>query len=254
MTNFCPKCGKKVNQDDIFCKNCGANLIESAEVSKVELMPEKPPAPIQIPSKPSPILKIIGLGVGLFTLYLILTGRFYSGSIGIIILIVTIILIKRKKSKIESKPEKTPTFVQVPTPAPIQIPSRPSGPPIIIEIIKAGIQLLVWGLILYLIWYSYCCATGKYPNTQDRMCQSIYQAFKGGGGTSGGGGGGGTTGGGGSKVSIGCQHCSPGYCYGEGHCCPSSAQYYCNGYCYRSSGEAYHAGCHQSGWTRYCCY
>ena len=177
MTNFCPKCGKKVNQDDIFCKNCGTNLAGSVEIPKEQLTPEKTPVPIKTPTK-------------------------Y----------------------------------------------------IVRDIIKACIQLFLTGLILYLIWYSYCCATGKYPNTQDRMCQSIYQAFKGGGGTSGGGGGGGTTGGGGSKVSIGCQHCSPGYCYGEGHCCPSSAQYYCNGYCYRSSGEAYRAGCHQSGWTRYCCY
>ena len=180
MANFCPKCGKKINPDDIFCPNCGASLAGPVEIPKGELRPEKPPVPIQIPSKPS-------------------------------------------------------------------------GPPVFIQIIQAGIQLLFWGLILYLIWYSYGCATGKYPNTGDQMCQSIYQAFKGGGGTSGGGGGG-TTGGGGSKVGIGCQHCSPGFCYVEGHCCPSSAQYYCNGYCYRSSGEAYRAGCHQSGWTRYCCY
>jgi len=243
MPNFCPKCGKKVNQDDIFCKNCGANLAGPVEVPKEQLTPEKTPVPIQIPSKPSPILKIIGLCVGLFTLYLILTGRFYSGSIGIIILIVIVILNKRKKSKIESKFEKPPV--------PVQIPSKRSKPPVFIEIIKAGIQIFFVVLILYWVWYSYNCAVGNYPNTGDQMCKSIYQAFKGGGTT---GGGGGTTGGGGSKVSIGCQHCSPGYCYVEGHCCPSSAQYYCNGYCYRSSSEAYNAGCHWSSWTRYCCY
>jgi len=136
-------------------------------------------------------------------------------------------------------PEKTPVPIKTPTKY------------IVRDIIKACIQLFLTGLFLYWVWYSYGCATGKYPNTGDRMCQSIYQAFKGGGGTSGGGGG--TSGGGGSKISIGCQHCSPGYCYVEGHCCPNSAQYYCNGYCYRSSNEAYNAGCHQSSWTRYCC-
>ena len=179
MANFCPKCGKKNNPDDRFCKNCGTNLIESVEVSKEELRPEKPPALVQIPSKRS-------------------------------------------------------------------------EPPVFFQIIKACIQILFLGLVLYLVWYSYGCATGKYPDTGDQMCQSIRQAFRSGGGTTGGGGG--TTGGGGKQTSIGCQHCSPGYCYVEGHCCPSSAQYYCNGYCYRSSGEAYSAGCHQSGWTRYCCY
>jgi len=178
MTNFCPKCGEKINPDDRFCKNCGAALIESVEAPKEELKPEKPPAPIQIPLKPS-------------------------------------------------------------------------EPPVIIQIIKAGIQILLLGLFLYWVWYSYGCATGKYPNTGDQMCQSIYQAFKGGGTT-----GGGTTGGGGggSKTSIGCQHCSPGYCWTGTACCPKSAQYYCNGYCYRSSSEAYNAGCHWSSWTRYCCY
>jgi hypothetical protein len=146
--------------------------------------------------------------------------------------------------KEELRPEKPPT--------PIQISPGPSKPSRAWEIIKGCIQIVMVILFAYLIYYSYNCATGKYPNTQDRMCQSIYQSFRGGGGTTGGGGG--TTGGGSKQISIGCQHCSPGYCYVEGHCCPSSAQYYCNGYCYRSSGEAYSAGCHQSGWTRYCCY
>ena len=193
MANFCPKCGGKVNPDDRFCKICGATLAGPAEVPKEELRPEKPPVPVQIPSKPS-----------------------------------------------------GPSFT-----APIQAPPKPSRSswPAIISDILGG---LIGLGILYLIFYSYNCATGKYPNTQDQMCQSIYQAFSGGGGGGGGTSGGG--GGGGSQVSIACQHCSPGYCWTEGHCCPSSAQFYCNGYCYRSSGDAYSAGCHQSGWTRYCCY
>lgn len=156
MANFCSKCGKKNNPDDRFCKNCGANLIESAEVSKEELIPEKPPVPIQIPSKPSK--------------------------------------------------------------------------PIIIQIISSCLQLLLLGLFLYLIYYSYGCATGKYPNTGDQMCQSIHQAFSGGGTT---GTGGGTTGGGGG-----------GGCTPTG--CPSSAPWYGCGTCWPNSNS-----CHTRGTSNY---
>jgi len=171
MVNFCPKCGQKINLDDIFCKNCGANLAGPAEAPKVQSTPEKTPVPVKTPAK-------------------------Y----------------------------------------------------VVRDIIKACIQIALLGLFLYWVWYSYGCATGKYVGNGDQMCEQIYQFFQSKG--SGGGGGGG---GGGGQTSVGCQHCSSGYCWTESHCCPNSAQFYCNGYCYRSSGEAYTAGCHQSSWTRYCC-
>lgn len=134
--------------------------------------------------------------------------------------------------------------------APVQTPPAPlkrPEPPVAIQIVKAIIQIVIVGLFLYWVWYSYNCAVGNYPNTGDQMCKSIYQFFKssGGGGT--------TNGNGGVKVSIGCQHCSSGYCWTGTKCCPNSAQYYCKGYCYSTSNEAYNAGCHQSSWTRYCC-
>jgi len=146
------------------------------------------------------------------------------------------------KEKLE--PKKLPT--------PVHVPSKPSGPSKGGEIIKVSIQIALIILFGYLIYYSYNCATGKYPNTQDQMCRFIYQTFKEIGGASSGGGG--TSGSGSSKVSIGCQYCSPGYCWTGRVCCPKSAPYECNGYCYRSSGEAYRAGCHQTSWKYWCCY
>ncbi|MCK4386645.1 MAG: hypothetical protein KAV41_00985 [Candidatus Pacebacteria bacterium] len=112
------------------------------------------------------------------------------------------------------------------------------------SIIALIIEIVVIAFVGYLVLYSYHCATGKYPNTEDRMCQSIYQTFSGKSSASGGGG---------SQVSIGCRHCSPGYCWVNSGCCPSYAKYHCNGHCYRSQSEAYNAGCHQSGWKWYCC-
>jgi len=119
---------------------------------------------------------------------------------------------------------------------------------IVRDVVKACIQILILGLFLYWVWYSYNCAVGNHLGNGDQMCQSFYQLFnsKATDNTSGGGGGG-------TKIGIGCQHCLPGYCWTESHCCPSSAQYYCKGSCYRSSNEAYNAGCHQSSWTRWCC-
>lgn len=137
MTNFCPKCGVKVNPDERFCKNCGATLIGPVEVS---------PVPMQIPSKPSK--------------------------------------------------------------------------PLIIQIITACLQILLLGLFLYWVWYSYGCATGKYPNTGDQMCQSIHQAFSGGGTTGTGGGTTGGGGGGGGCTPTGCLSYAP--WYGCGTCWPDS--------------------------------
>lgn len=139
--------------------------------------------------------------------------------------------------------------VETPKPAPAQIPPKRSEPPVIIQLIKAGIQILLLGLFLYWVWYSYGCATGKYPNTGDQICKSFYKTFHNGGininfdDINGGD----------NQKSIGCQHCQPGNCWVEGKCCPSTAQYYCNGGCYSTSNEAYNSGCHQSSWTRYCC-
>lgn len=166
MTNFCPKCGEKINSDDKFCKNCGFDLAAPVDIPKEQPTPEK---------------------------------------------------ISSSKN-------------------------------IARDIIKAFVQILLLGLFLYWAWYSYNCAVGNHLDSQDKMCQTFYQLFKGsnkgylpdGDNRK-------------NQVSIACQHCSPGYCWTEGHCCPNSSQYYCNGYCYRSSNEAYNAGCHQSNWTRLCC-
>jgi len=141
--------------------------------------------------------------------------------------------------------ETPSTPVQSPPPAPLKRSEPPAG----VQVVKAIIQIVLVSLFLYWVWYSYNCAVGNYPNTGDQMCKSIYQFFS----SSRGGGSGGTTGGGGTKISIGCQHCSSGFCWTGTKCCPSSAQFYCNGYCYRTSSEAYEAGCHQSSWIRYCC-
>ena len=64
--------------------------------------------------------------------------------------------------------------------APVQ-PPKPSKSKIASQIIGQIFGLIIGLLILYLIFYSYNCATGKYPDTQDRACQSIYQTFSGGG-------------------------------------------------------------------------
>lgn len=169
MTNFCPKCGEKINPEDVFCQNCGAKLTKSLEI---------PPTPVQTP------------------------------------------------------------------PASVKSSQPPAG----VQIIKAIIQIVILGLVLYWVWYSYGCAVGNRLGNGDQTCEQIYQFFQ-----SNGGNGTGNGGNNGSQVSIGCQHCSPGYCWTGTTCCPQSAQYYCNGYCYRTSNEAYNAGCHQSSWTRWCC-
>lgn len=133
---------------------------------------------------------------------------------------------------------------------PVPVPSKPSGPAW--SYVVTNILGVIIGLgIIVLVLYSLGCAMGMFPDTEDRMCQSIYHALSGEGGTSGSGGS--KVSGGGSQVSIGCQHCSPGSCWTGTTCCPTSAQFYCNGKCYRSSGDAYSAGCHQSSWTRWCC-
>ena len=35
MVQFCPKCGKELNDDDIFCDECGVNLKESKEDNSI---------------------------------------------------------------------------------------------------------------------------------------------------------------------------------------------------------------------------
>ena len=166
-------------------------------------------------------------------------------------------------TKLTSPAEVPQKELRLETPSvPIQTSFQPSKPrkkgiidafiEIILKVLETAVVILKIGVVIgiaYLIYYSYNCATGKYPNTQDQMCQSIYQTFRSGGGTSGGG----TTGGGGKQISVGCQHCAPGYCWTGEACCPKSALYYCNGYCYRSSSEAYNAGCHETSWKWWCC-
>lgn len=51
-------------------------------------------------------------------------------------------------------------------------------------------------------------------------------------------GGGAPSGGENTQVSTGCQHCSSGFCWTGRTCCPKSAPYECNGYCYRTSNDA----------------
>jgi hypothetical protein len=48
---------------------------------------------------------------------------------------------------------------------------------------------------------------------------------------------------GGGTTNLADQYCTSGYCLSDGHCCPSSAKYYCNGGCYGSASEASDAGC-----------
>jgi len=125
---------------------------------------------------------------------------------------------------------------------------------IVLNILEAVVMILKIGVVIgiaYLIYYTYNCVTGKYPNTKDQMCQAVYQFFKSPSGISSGGGS--TSSGGNVQISIGCQYCAPGYCWTGEACCPISAQYYCRGRCYRSSNEAYSAGCHETIWKRWCC-
>lgn len=51
MAIFCSKCGVKNNADDKFCKDCGAKLVGSAEVSREESKSEQPSAPAQSPAQ-----------------------------------------------------------------------------------------------------------------------------------------------------------------------------------------------------------
>ncbi|MDD4409726.1 MAG: zinc-ribbon domain-containing protein [Candidatus Pacebacteria bacterium] len=50
--------------------------------------------------------------------------------------------------------------------------------PLAIEIIAAILQLLIGGLLLFWIWYSYGCIVGKYPDTGDYACRQMYLFFK----------------------------------------------------------------------------
>jgi len=45
--------------------------------------------------------------------------------------------------------------------------------------------------------------------------------------------------------------CSAGYCNSNGHCCPLSARYYCDGYCYKTSEAALSATNGSSSCTGY---
>ncbi len=97
---FCKNCGKKLEEDAKFCKDCGITVGGTAAA----------------------VLK-------------------------------------------EAPKESTQTF------------PKSSEPPVAVQIIKACIQILILGLFLYWIWYSYGCATGKYLNTGDQACKWFYQVF-----------------------------------------------------------------------------
>ncbi|MFA5747265.1 MAG: zinc-ribbon domain-containing protein [Candidatus Paceibacterota bacterium] len=73
--------------------------------------------------------------------------------------------------------------------------------PFIIVIIGSIVQLIFWGLLLCWIWYSYGCATGKYPGTGDQTCQWFYSTFS---GKDNGDGGNGSNGGGTTCIPTGC--------------------------------------------------
>jgi len=124
-----------------------------------------------------------------------------------------------KVPKEELKSEKPST--------PVSTPSKPSVAEKVVKIILEIIGLSIGLISIYLVWYTYGCATGRYPNTEDLACQSIYRAFSGGGGSTGGDGG-----------TIAQRYCPSGYCLSNGHCCPSNYRYYCEGKCYASSNEA----------------
>ena len=80
MGNFCPKCGKENKPEDIFCRNCGAGLAESAGSPIAASKPETSPAPAQanpVRSKPFAIV-IIGSIVQLIFWGLFLYWVWYS--------------------------------------------------------------------------------------------------------------------------------------------------------------------------------
>lgn len=118
--------------------------------------------------------------------------------------------------------EKPSVSVQAPT----KMPKTPID--IILNLILQVIILLLVLAIFFLIVYSFSCAAGLIKDTQDQMCQSLSQSFSGedvvsdSGGTQ-------------AQLRGGC---SPGYCWSNGVCCPSSHRYSCGGNCYASSQEA----------------
>lgn len=74
--------------------------------------------------------------------------------------------------------------------------------PLAVQIIAGILQLVIFGLFAFWVWYSYGCAVGKYRGNGDQVCQWFDQTFsvkKEGGTDNNGGGGGGT-----SCIPTGC--------------------------------------------------
>ena len=46
MSNFCDKCGERVNDEDQFCNNCGSQINRSKTWIEPGITPKTPPAPI----------------------------------------------------------------------------------------------------------------------------------------------------------------------------------------------------------------
>ncbi|MBW6462354.1 MAG: zinc-ribbon domain-containing protein [DPANN group archaeon] len=116
-----------------------------------------------------------------------------------------------------------------------------------LEAIFIGIPLLfVVLMILWLAGYSVLCATGAYPDTVDEICQSLSQSFSGSSDSSY------SSSVSDSKTLREQSGCPVGTCVSNGHCCPTSARYYCNGKCYSSKSDAVAVDYRCSNFKIYC--
>ncbi len=111
---------------------------------------------------------IIGIAIGLGLYFLILKG-IWRGFLYIAFGGLEDDMQKKATEPVQSAGPTVPT----------QAPTKPPTKVVVHGIIQACISAFFGFLILYLIWYSYNCATGKNLDNGDQMCQSIYQFFVG---------------------------------------------------------------------------